>query len=278
MRKLTSDRNNCRQMPPVATSLIEADAPSSADCSSRTAYVSLSSSHLQRPIRGFTLVELLVVIGIIALLISILLPALNRARDAAQGVQCLNNIRQVTMGFQFFANSNRGAIPYNFGMPTVDDRWHFLLARELGYDPNKTTVGMIPGSYNVFYGGPYCPSYNQARVSGLTYGANYGFVTTSPTGGPPPKLSSLKTTTFLVADAIAAHIYSPNNSALDTDYDLDGVKDSFAGRIASEGPYNNVTFVHSRRTANFGFPDGSGRPLTSKEWAEGGKALWGPPY
>jgi prepilin-type N-terminal cleavage/methylation domain-containing protein/prepilin-type processing-associated H-X9-DG protein len=60
---------------------------------------------------GFTLVELLVVIGIIALLISILLPALNRARESGRIVKCMSNIRQVNLALQQYLNENRGFIP-----------------------------------------------------------------------------------------------------------------------------------------------------------------------
>jgi len=55
-------------------------------------------------------VELLVVIGIIALLIAILLPALNRAREVARRIQCTNNVRQLTMAWLMYANDNKGRI------------------------------------------------------------------------------------------------------------------------------------------------------------------------
>ena len=66
---------------------------------------------MSRKSRGFTLVELLVVIGIIALLISILLPVLGKVRSAANSTKCLANLRTVGQAMVIYTNENKGAIP-----------------------------------------------------------------------------------------------------------------------------------------------------------------------
>jgi len=69
--------------------------------------------------KAFTLVELLVVIGIIALLISILLPSLNRAREAAKAVQCSSNLRQIYLASQLYAQDNKQWLPPMFDTDIV---------------------------------------------------------------------------------------------------------------------------------------------------------------
>jgi prepilin-type N-terminal cleavage/methylation domain-containing protein len=79
--------------------------------------------------RGFTLVELLVVIGIIAVLIGILVPTLNKAREASQRVACGSNLRQLGTMFQLYANGFKDYAPLGYikSGGTHQKNWNYLV-------------------------------------------------------------------------------------------------------------------------------------------------------
>ncbi len=127
---------------------------------------------------GFTLVELLVVITIIALLIALLLPALSKAREAANLVVCQVNQRQIGMGLFYYMNDHKGRVPYETSggsLPTGDPNflhWHQVLAILPGNAAPQRAGGYIPADSSATSGTVWnCPLTSQvpAPPSNGTY-------------------------------------------------------------------------------------------------------------
>lgn len=141
--------------------------------------------------RGFTLVELLVVIGIIALLISILLPALSSVRKHANSLKCMTNLRSFGQAWQQYCNTNRGTcVPGRLptgGAPggifdigenrTYRPRWYELLGAELKMQANENPREVQDDTWtinNPLFLCPAEPDYNNSR--NYPYGYNYQFL------------------------------------------------------------------------------------------------------
>jgi len=177
----------------------------------------------RRLLRGFTLVELLVVIGIIAVLIGILMPALMSARKSAMTTQCGSNLRQIGMAMRFYLEESRGRFPMwhpNGGvwadpagnmLPAVDDRAYwgvvylpYLLKNNAEYD---RLVKENPGSTD---GLAWARSLWQCPASKVTdvdpgYSEN-NVVSLSATYGLNDMISGMRATQFRnSSDLIICH-------------------------------------------------------------------------
>lgn len=125
---------------------------------------------------GFTLVELLVVIGIIALLISILLPALQKAKERANAVKCQSNLRTLMQGAILFASENKDHLPgnYNDRGQTLEWKRDFLTGPQLSgtpaNPPEAGTMFKFVKNRNVYF----CPS-SVFGAAGAGAGTNLKF-------------------------------------------------------------------------------------------------------
>lgn len=217
------------------------------------------------------MVELLVVIGIIAALISILLPSLGRAREAAKQAYCLSNIRQIGMAMITYADVNRGWFPSTSGEgePIVSSDWLFW---QPGRDPTESSIATYMGGFKaeMFR----CPSDNldfRARDLGhgtyrYSYTMNYMF---SSSYAPPTarvKVANVRNPSekFILAeedettaDDGAFHptmfiLYPPLGNQIATRHD--GHRQTMASRgnvACADGHAEYVTREYARQAAHY---------------------------
>ena len=257
--------------------------------------------------RGFTLIELLVVISIIATLMSLILPAIQNAREAGRRTQCLNNIRNVTLAALNFASSNKSRLPALAYFPSEADyvaaggtspgtgringrSWAVELLPHIDqqgtYDRwNKSSTfddtSVLPGPNGSYNGGLTsiyieafaCPNDESAfqKVGGLSYMANAGFGT---------NLAAVTNNNGAVEHSFVSKPFNWNGDA--NTINFGSVADDFDSKVTQDtgvfwAEFAGVTATRNSSATIGKIYDGSGNTIMFGENINGGGANWADP-
>ena len=194
--------------------------------------------------RAFTLIELLVVIAIIAILIGLLLPAVQKVREAAARMACSNNLKQLGLGVQNYASSNQDSLPFiSAGVNGVPQHpyhaapIHFLLLPFIEQE----------GLYKA----------GQTPIVAVHNGMGYSYPWNCPVPGNPSKPLVLYQTikTFSCPSDVTMNSGIPSNRG------ADWAGTSYAANFSLFGPYHVGNA--DQATAKIGnIPDGSSNTMT----------------
>lgn len=208
--------------------------------------------------RGFTLVELLVVIAVIAVLASMLLPALSAGKASAARVHCVSNLRQLGLASQMYLDDNNGAFFRYGGSPTNGGRLYWFGWMGAGAEGERLFLPQdgVLHPYLQGRGVTLCAGMNRYasqlknKATGASYGYGYNLSLSASQSQPPVRFTSLSrpASLALMADAAQVNTWQPpasvSNPMLEEWYYIDN---------STNQP--NTHFRHRER-ANVVFCDG----------------------
>ena len=208
---------------------------------------------------SFTLIELLVVDTVISVLLALLMPVLRSAKEAAMGIKCMNNIRQLGMANILYAGDNRGWAPYAY-FPTTSMAWYNLLLNGGYVQP------LVTGRESILI----CPGQRPRDFASVPGGAGYTYgMRWSPYGGAAVQENRFrilispvidqagvdwgKTSSFLhMGDSV---LNFPGNAA-------DRYPRYYFPAVPSGSFTNSVHLRHNNQRGNFLFGDGHVQSLS----------------
>lgn len=203
---------------------------------------------------GFTLVELMVVIAIIAILATLLLPALSRARKSAQRVKCTNNLRQLGLATQLYWEDNHGRTFRYGGFPTNGGVLYWFGWMGQGAEGERE-FDLSQGVLHAYLKGKgveSCPALHphlakfKLKASSTSYGYGYNRFLSAPPKTPPVQMARVRNTseTLLLADAAQVNTWqapaSKDNPMLEEWYYVDDSTNQPNGHFRHAGRANAV--------------------------------------